>query len=98
MAARLDKAQRPQAAANLNKHKGRKRPLAGHPEMNLGLALARLEARIGLADHEHLAATAHDLAVAVATFGRLEGGQNFHQNYPGAMESKIIVCFAQMIQ
>jgi hypothetical protein len=32
-------------------------------------ALARLEARVALADHEYLATTAHDFAVAVARFG-----------------------------
>jgi hypothetical protein len=41
-------------------------------------ALARLETRIGLADHEDLAAAPDDLAVAVAGFRRLQGGQDLH--------------------
>jgi hypothetical protein len=41
-------------------------------------ALARLEARIALADHEHLAATTDDLAVAMALLCGLEGRQHFH--------------------
>src|SRR5258706_9390671 len=41
-------------------------------------ALARLETRVGLADHEDLAATAHDLAIAMARLGRLERGEHFH--------------------
>src|SRR5512146_396683 len=41
-------------------------------------ALPSLEARVGLADHEDLAAAAHDLAVAMALFGGLERGQYFH--------------------
>jgi hypothetical protein len=43
-----------------------------------GLALARLETRVALADHEDLAAAAHDLAIAVAGFGGFERGQDFH--------------------
>ena len=35
-------------------------------------ALARLETRVALADHEYLAATAHDLAIAVTGLGGLE--------------------------
>ncbi len=38
------------------------------------LALTRLEARVGLADHEYLAATADDLAVAVPGLGGFERG------------------------
>ena len=45
-------------------------------------ALARLEARIALADHEYLAAAAHDLAVAVALLGRFQRGKNFHGSSP----------------
>src|SRR5690606_24278263 len=45
-------------------------------------ALTRLEARIALADHEDLAATTDDLAVAVAALGRLERGENFHDDEP----------------
>jgi hypothetical protein len=41
-------------------------------------ALARLEPRVGLVDHEHLAATTHDLAVAMAGLRRLEGGEDLH--------------------
>ena len=40
-------------------------------------ALARLETRVALADHENLAAAAHDLAVAVTG---LERRQDFHGN------------------
>jgi hypothetical protein len=41
-------------------------------------ALARLETRVGLADHEYFAAATHDLAIAVAGFGRLQRGKDFH--------------------
>src|SRR5690606_14551609 len=41
-------------------------------------ALAGLEARVGLADHEDLAAAADHLAVAVTGLRRLQGGQDFH--------------------
>ena len=41
-------------------------------------ALTRLETRIGLADHEDLATAADDLAVAVTSLRRLEGGQDLH--------------------
>src|SRR5690606_28506606 len=41
-------------------------------------ALARLETRVRLADHEDLAATADDLAVAVTGLRRLQGGQDLH--------------------
>jgi hypothetical protein len=41
-------------------------------------ALARLETRIALADHEYLAATTHDLAVAMTLLCGLEGRQHFH--------------------
>jgi hypothetical protein len=40
--------------------------------------LTSLEARIALANHEHLAAPAHDLAVAVPLFGGLEGRKHLH--------------------
>jgi hypothetical protein len=43
-----------------------------------GLALARLETRVALADHEDLAAATHDLAIAVAGFGGFERRQDFH--------------------
>lgn len=41
-------------------------------------ALASLETRVGLADHEDLAATAHDLAVAMPLLCGLEGRKHFH--------------------
>src|SRR5690554_6281274 len=41
-------------------------------------ALARLETRVRLADHEDLAATTNDLAVAVTGLRRLQGGQDLH--------------------
>jgi hypothetical protein len=44
----------------------------------LGSALASLEARVRLADHEDLAATTDDLAVTVTGLGRLQGRQDFH--------------------
>jgi hypothetical protein len=44
------------------------------------LALASLETRVGLADHEDLAPAADDLAVAVAGLGRLEGIKDFHDD------------------
>src|SRR5690606_11082360 len=43
-----------------------------------GSALARLETRVGLADHEDLSAAADHLAVAVTGLRRLQGGQDFH--------------------
>jgi hypothetical protein len=41
-------------------------------------ALASLESRVALADHEHLAATAHDLAVAVPRLGGLQRVKHLH--------------------
>jgi hypothetical protein len=41
-------------------------------------ALTGLEARIALADHENLAATAHNLAVTVPLFGGLQRGKHLH--------------------
>src|SRR5690606_8881511 len=41
-------------------------------------ALARLETRVGLADHEDLATATHDLAVAVTGLRRFQGGQDLH--------------------
>src|SRR3546814_5122710 len=41
-------------------------------------ALARLEARVALADHEDLATATHDLAVAVTGLRRFQGGQDIH--------------------
>ena len=46
--------------------------------LHLVSALARLETRIGLADHEDLATAADDLAVAVTGLRRLQGGQDLH--------------------
>jgi hypothetical protein len=40
--------------------------------------LAGFEARIALANHEHLAAPAHDLAVAVPRLGGLQGRKHLH--------------------
>jgi hypothetical protein len=40
--------------------------------------LARLEARVALADHEHFAATAHNLAVTVPLLGGLQRGKHLH--------------------
>src|SRR5690554_1840163 len=41
-------------------------------------ALARLETRVGLADHEDLATATNDLAVTVTGLRRLQGGQDLH--------------------
>src|SRR5690606_40948675 len=43
-----------------------------------GSALARLETRVALADHEDLATATDDLAVAVAGLRRFQGGQDLH--------------------
>jgi hypothetical protein len=40
--------------------------------------LTRLEARVALADHEYLAATAHNLAVTVPLLGGLQRGKHLH--------------------
>src|SRR5882724_11575115 len=45
-------------------------------------ALARFETRVAFADHEYLAATTYDFAVAVPLFGRFKRGQNFHGGLP----------------
>jgi hypothetical protein len=57
------------------------------------LALARLETRVALADHENLAATAHDLAVAMAGLGGFEGRQHFHGTPRNGMMEKVNVGF-----
>src|SRR6476619_4624863 len=49
-------------------------------------ALARLETRIRLADHEDLATAADHLAVAVAGLRRLQGGQDLHDNLGNGMD------------
>src|SRR5688500_5171638 len=54
------------------------RPFRSSLSANDRSALARLEARVALADHEHLAAATHDLAVAMALLCGLEGRQHFH--------------------
>jgi hypothetical protein len=41
-------------------------------------ALTSLETRVALADHEHLAATAHNLAVTVPLLGGLQRGKHLH--------------------
>jgi hypothetical protein len=41
-------------------------------------ALAGLEARVALADHENLAAAADDFAIAMALLGGFERGKYFH--------------------
>jgi hypothetical protein len=41
-------------------------------------ALTGLETRVALADHEHLAATAHNLAVTVPLLGGLQRGKHLH--------------------
>jgi hypothetical protein len=40
--------------------------------------LTRLETRVALADHEHFAAAAHNLAVAVPLLGGLQRGKHLH--------------------
>src|SRR5690606_10144639 len=60
----------------------RRRPpfggLHGLPARREASALAGLETRVGLADHEDLATTADHLAVAVTGLRRLQGGQDLH--------------------
>jgi hypothetical protein len=41
-------------------------------------ALTSLETRVALADHEHLAATTHNLAVTVPRLGGLQRGKHLH--------------------
>jgi hypothetical protein len=43
-----------------------------------GSALASLETRVRLADHEDLATATDDLAVTVTGLGRLQGRKDFH--------------------
>jgi hypothetical protein len=70
-----------QEIAEARKRKGRtRRPLVTIVE-SCRSALARLEARIALADHEDFAAAAHDLAIAMTLLGRFEGGQDFHDEF-----------------
>jgi hypothetical protein len=51
-------------------------------------ALARLETRVALADHEHFAATAHNLAVTVPLLGGLQRGKHLHGRLLERNESK----------
>ena len=53
-------------------------PSAACAAMPRDSALACLEPRVALADHKHLAATAHDLAVAMPQLGGLERGKHLH--------------------
>jgi hypothetical protein len=61
-----------------------KRPLAAASCLiaGNGSALASFEARIALANHEHLAAATHDFAVTVALLGGFKRGQDFHVDLP----------------
>jgi hypothetical protein len=47
-------------------------------ELRSQSTLTRLEARVALADHEHFAATAHNLAVTVPLLGGLQRGKHLH--------------------
>jgi hypothetical protein len=58
--------------------KGRFRGLFHVPAERWNSALASLETGIALADHEHLAATTHDLAVAVPRLGGLQRVKHLH--------------------
>jgi hypothetical protein len=60
------------------KYEGPQRAALRTQELAMRSALARLEARIALADHENLAAAAHDLAVAVPLLRGFEGRKDFH--------------------
>ena len=60
------------------KQKGRLRGLFHFVSSSSRSALACFKARVALADDEHFAAAAHDLAVAVALLGGFERGKNFH--------------------
>jgi hypothetical protein len=57
--------------------KGRLRGLF-HGVDRLDSALTSLETRVALADHEHLAATAHNLAVAMPRLGGLQRVKHLH--------------------
>jgi hypothetical protein len=66
------------AGALINTHKkGRLRGLS-HGIARLDSALASLETGVALADHEHLAATAHNLAVAMPRLGGLQRVKHLH--------------------
>jgi hypothetical protein len=51
-------------------------------------ALTSLETRIALADHEHFAATAHNLAVTVPRLGGLQRGKHLHGQLLELIERK----------
>ena len=73
--------------ANKSRERKRKRPLARPFRVNCSVlpsALARLETRVALADHENLATPAHDLAIAVTALGGLERRKHFHGSDLGA--------------
>jgi len=53
-----------------------------------GSTLARFETRVALADHEHFAATAHNLAVTVPLLGGLQRGKHLHGRLLERNESK----------
>jgi hypothetical protein len=57
--------------------KGRLRGLS-HGIDRLDSALTSLETRVALADHEHLATTAHNLAVAMPRLGGLQRVKHLH--------------------
>src|SRR5690348_14515467 len=60
------------------------------------LPLACLETRVALADHEHLAAPAHDLAVAVPLLRGLQGRKHLHggllTNESGLAKPESVAC------
>src|SRR5882757_655557 len=60
------------ASGGAENTKGRIKRPCGLTDFAMRSALACLEARIALADHENLAATAHDLAVAMPLLRGLE--------------------------
>src|SRR3546814_8418430 len=64
-------------------------------------ALARLEARVALADHEDLATATHDLAVAVTGLRRFQGGQDpndIHIKTIGTSKPAILMVIPPPIQ
>jgi hypothetical protein len=72
--------ERPQSADRSPTKRAASGPFVLNPLQRCRLALARLETRIALADHEDLAATTHDLAVTMALLCGLEGRKHFHWN------------------
>src|SRR5690606_1634671 len=66
-----------------------------------GSALARLETRVALADHEDLATATHDLAVAVTGLRRFQGGQDLHdipRKTVGTNKPAILAVLSPLIQ